>query len=123
VVEGQRLTQAASDIFLGWDSLTGLDGQQRDYYVRQLWDWKLSVDLPLRPEALTVYGQMCAWALARGHARSGDRLALGAYLGKGEEFERAISDFAEAYADQNERDHADLLAAVKAGRVHAVQGV
>jgi len=124
VVEGQRLTQAASDIFLGWDRVTDPDGVVRDYYVRQLWDWKVSVDIQSMPrEELPLYGQMCGWTLARAHARTGDRVALAAYLGGRPRFEEAIAQFAESYADQNERDHAALVDAVRRGRVRAESGI
>ena len=110
VVEGQRLMQAASDIFLGWCPAVGLDGRERDFYVRQLWDWKRSAEVErLTPRGLEVYARMCGWTLARAHARSGDRVAIAAYLGGGDAFDRAIAEFSEAYADQNERDHAALL--------------
>jgi uncharacterized protein (DUF2252 family) len=112
VVEGQRIMQAASDILLGWLHVTEDDGD-RDYYVRQLWDWKTSATVEeMRPRAMRTYGEMCAWALARAHARSGDPIAIGAYLGSGDVFDRALADFAERYADQNESDHAAFAAAV-----------
>jgi len=125
VVEGQRLMQAASDIFLGWvRSDVTLDGEVRDFYVRQLWDWKASADLQaIRPEGLAAYAEACGWILARAHARSGDRFAVSAYLGKGDSFDRAIAAFATAYADLNERDHDALVQAVKAGRITATEGV
>jgi uncharacterized protein (DUF2252 family) len=120
VVEGQRLMQAASDIFLGWCSALGIDGRRRDFYVRQLWDWKRSVEVErLTPHGLELYARMCGWTLARAHARSGDRIAIGAYLGGGDSFDRAIAAFAESYADQSERDHAALVAAIDDGRVAA----
>ena len=120
VVEGQRLMQAASDIFLGWCPAIGVDGRQRDFYVRQLWDWKRSVDVErLTPHGLELYGRICGWTLARAHARSGDRIAIAAYLGGGDSFDRAIAEFAERYADQSERDHAALLAAIDSGRLAA----
>ncbi|HKA27540.1 MAG TPA: DUF2252 domain-containing protein [Gaiellaceae bacterium] len=125
VVEGQRLMQAASDIFLGWvrTDIT-LDGEVRDFYFRQLWDWKASADLDtIRPEGLAGYAEACGWTLARAHARSGDRFAISAYLGKGDSFDRAIAAFATAYADLNERDHDALAQAVKAGRIKATEGV
>ncbi len=104
VVEGQRLMQAASDIFLGWTTAEGVDGKQRDFYVRQLWDGKGSAEIErMNPTTMGLYAKLCGWTLARAHARSGDRFAIAAYLGKGESFDRAISDFAEAYADQNDR--------------------
>jgi uncharacterized protein (DUF2252 family) len=118
VVEGQRLMQAASDIMLGWVTAEGVDGRRRDFYVRQLWDWKQSADVErMTPTELTTYGRLCGWTLARAHARSGDRIAIAAYLGGGEVFDRAMVDFAEAYADQNERDYAEVVSAAKAGRV------
>jgi uncharacterized protein (DUF2252 family) len=121
VVEGQRLMQAASDIFLGWLPATGVDEVQRDFYVRQLWDGKLSVEVEgLSYKLLRGYGSLCAWTLARAHARSGDRIAIAAYLGKGGVFDQALAEFSEAYADQNERDHAGLLAAIKAGRLSSL---
>jgi uncharacterized protein (DUF2252 family) len=124
VVEGQRLMQATSDIFLGWLRAEGLDGLTRDYYVRQLHDWKggVGVEALLVPGA-TVYARFCAAALARAHARSGDRIAIASYLGKGDAFDRAIADFAARYADQNERDYEALVAAVRSGRVEARTGL
>ncbi len=120
VVEGQRLMQAASDIFLGWCPALGLDGRERDFYVRQLWDWKRSAEVErLTPRGLEVYAGMCGWTLARAHARSGDRIAIAAYLGGGDSFDEAIVDFSEVYADQSERDHAALLEAIDAGRIEA----
>jgi uncharacterized protein (DUF2252 family) len=125
VVAGQRLMQAAGDIFLGWQHTeAGLDGRARDFYVRQLRDWKFSVEIgTLRPEGLQIYAGMCGWTLARAHARSGDRIAIAAYLGGSDVFDRAIAQFATAYADQNERDHQSLVDAVKSGRITAEQGV
>jgi Uncharacterized protein conserved in bacteria (DUF2252) len=120
VVEGQRLMQAASDIFLGWQRLTDLDGHARDYYVRQLWDWKASVSIDtMDPKSLCVYGGICAWTLARAHARSGDPVAVGAYLGASPTFDQAIADFSLAYADQNEADHQSLVDAIASGTVKA----
>ena len=124
VVAGQRLMQAATDIFLGWQRITGLDGETRDYYVRQLHDWKGSAD----PEVMAVrgallYSRICGATLARAHARWGDRIAIASYLGKGEAFDRAIADFSVAYADQNERDYETLVHAVKSGRISAHTGV
>jgi uncharacterized protein (DUF2252 family) len=120
VVEGQRLMQAASDIFLGWCPAVGLDGRDRDFYVRQLWDWKRSVEVErLSPSGLEVYARMCGWTLARAHARSGDRIAIAAYLGGGDAFDRAIAEFSESYADQSERDHAALVAAIDDGRIES----
>jgi hypothetical protein len=125
VVEGQRLMQAASDIFLGWiRNKAGLDGKQRDFYVRQLWDWKASVEIEtILPRGLELYAQACGWTLARAHARSGDRIAIATYLGKGDIFDRALADFAVAYADQNERDYATLVEAAKDGRIEAKEGL
>ena len=124
VVEGQRLMQAAGDIFLGWDRVSGVDGVERDYYVRQLWDWKVSADLTTMTDtAFAAYCRACAWSLARAHARSGDRLAIAAYLGSGAAFDKALASFAAVYADQNERDHAALAAALAEGRVEARTGI
>jgi len=125
VVEGQRLMQAASDILLGWlHSDDGIDGSPRDFYGRQLWDWKFSADIDtMAPRFMTVYVEMCAWTLARAHARAGDRVAIASYLGSGDVFDRAIADFAEAYADQSERDYNALAAAIESGRIKAVTGV
>ena len=120
VVEGQRLMQAASDIFLGWCPAVGYDDRERDFYLRQLWDGKRSADVErLGPEAMTVYARMCGWTLARAHARSGDRVAIAAYLGGGDRFDRALAEFAARYADQNERDYEALLAAIACGRLAA----
>jgi uncharacterized protein (DUF2252 family) len=119
VVEGQRLLQAASDIFLGWTRVKAR-GDTYDFYVRQLWDWKASADIvAMRQPALRAYGEVCGWTLARGHARSGDRIAIASYLGKGANFDRAVADFAVSYADQNERDYEDFAAAVESGRLDA----
>ncbi|WP_214368822.1 DUF2252 domain-containing protein [Pseudonocardia sp. H11422] len=120
VVAGQRLMQAASDIFLGWQSIEGPDGKTRDYYVRQLRDWKMSVEIgEMLPSGLRTYGQLCGWTLARAHARSGDRIAIAAYLGGGEAFDRAVATFAQAYADQNDRDYGRFVDAIAAGRLTA----
>jgi uncharacterized protein (DUF2252 family) len=124
VVAGQHLMQAMSDIFLGWLGAQPADGVQDDYYVRQLRDWKLSADIEtMAPQGMAIYAQLCGWTLARAHARAGDRRAIAGYLGNSTKFENAIADFAEAYADQNERDHAALRAAVDEGRVEATLGV
>ncbi len=125
VVAGQRLMQAASDIFLGWQrNEAGLDGQPRDFYVRQLRDWKFSIDIEtMVPSGLRMYGALCGWTLARAHARSGDRIAIAAYLGGSDVFDRALTQFAAAYADQNERDHQSLLDAIAAGRITAERDV
>jgi uncharacterized protein (DUF2252 family) len=124
VVEGQRLMQAASDIFLGWDRLEGIDGVTRDYYIRQLRDWKGSwAPEDMSPEVMSLFGQMCGWTLARAHARSGDRIAIAAYLGTSDAFDRAIELFAMAYAEQNERDHHALQVAAKEGRITVESGI
>ncbi len=124
VVRGQRLSQAASDIFLSWTRSMALDGQEHDFYVRQLWDWKASIDLSTMSEwGLHAYTRACGWSMARAHARSGDRLAIAAYLGRRAEFDKAIARFATAYADQNELDYARLSDAVAAGEVLAQTGV
>jgi uncharacterized protein (DUF2252 family) len=124
VVAGQHLMQAQSDILLGWTRVTGPDGIDRDYYVRQLRDWKFSVPIEqMVPAGLTVYARLCGWTLARAHARSGDRVALAAYLGRSARFDQAIADFAETYADQNERDYAALQAAVKDGKAEATNEI
>jgi uncharacterized protein (DUF2252 family) len=124
VVAGQRLMQATSDIFLGWDRVTGVDGILRDYYFRQFRDWKGSVDIEtLRPQGLAIYARLCGWTLARAHARSGDRIAITSYLGRSDVFDRAIAEFSVAYADQNERDYEAMQAAVKKGRLKAEAGL
>jgi uncharacterized protein (DUF2252 family) len=119
VVDGQRLMQAASDIFLGWVHVkTGLDGQPRDFYVRQLWDWKGSADFDaITPSGLMFYAGVCGWTLARAHARSGDRIAIASYLGASDRFDRAVADFAAAYADRNDVDYEALAAAAREGRI------
>ncbi|MGY1605408.1 DUF2252 domain-containing protein [Geodermatophilus sp. SYSU D00815] len=120
VVAGQRLMQQASDIFLGWQRSTGIDGVARDFYVRQLRDWKGSIEIEeLRPQGLLRYGELCGWCLARAHARSGDRIAIAGYLGTSSAFEHAVADFGEAYADVNDDDHRRLADAAAAGRVRA----
>jgi uncharacterized protein (DUF2252 family) len=119
VVAGQRLMQAASDIFLGWERFDWL-GAERDYYIRQLRDWKGSADIAGMTHAgMELWGRMCGWTLARAHARSGDRVAIAAYLGKSDTFDRAIGKFSVAYADQNERDYHALKEAVASGRLTA----
>jgi uncharacterized protein (DUF2252 family) len=124
VVAGQRLMQAATDIFLGWQRIRGLDGVTRDYYVRQFQDWKGSADVDtLLVPGATLYAQICGATLARAHARWGDRIAIASYLGKGEKFDQAIADFCVAYADQNERDYAAFAAAIDSGRLVARTGV
>jgi uncharacterized protein (DUF2252 family) len=120
VVSGQRLMQAASDLFLGWEHVTGIDGRERDFYVRQLRDWKgIARPETMDPRTLELFGRLCGASLARAHARSGDPIAIGAYLGRGDTFDRALVEFAHAYADQNERDHGALAGAVADGRVTA----
>jgi uncharacterized protein (DUF2252 family) len=120
VVIGQRLMQAASDVFLGW--MTGPLGPQ--YYWRQLWDAKLSANLEsMQPDGLLAYARICGWALARAHARSGSAAAIAAYIGTSGRFERGMLEFAQAYAEQNRRDHAALVAAIASGRVRAERGV
>jgi len=124
VVHGQRLLQAASDIFLGWQRVDGIDGVRRDFYVRQLRDWKASLPAEqMVPPGMTVYGRLCGWTLARAHARAGDRIAIAAYLGRKDTFDQAIADFAVAYADQNDKDHQDLLTAIEGGRIEARTGL
>jgi uncharacterized protein (DUF2252 family) len=124
VVEGQRLMQAASDVLLGWYRLLSFDGVQRDFYVRQLWDGKAAVDPATMALGLFApYAHVCGWTLARAHARSGDSMAIAGYLGRGDIFDRAIAAFSAAYADQNDRDHAELVAAVESGRVQAETGI
>ena len=124
VVAGQRLMQAASDIFLGWQRTTGLDGEYRDFYVRQLRDWKFSFPIEaMVPAGMRMYAAVCGGTLARAHARSGDRVAIAAYLGSSDVFDRAIADFAVAYANQNQRDYDALAAAAASGRVTAERGV
>jgi uncharacterized protein (DUF2252 family) len=124
VVRGQRMAQAAIDLFLSWQRSQGLDGREHDFYVRQLWDWKASIDLSTMSYwGLHAYTRACGWSLSRAHARSGDRLAIAAYLGKGSNFDEAIARFAAAYADQNELDHQRLVEAAAAGEVSAEPGV
>jgi uncharacterized protein (DUF2252 family) len=124
VVAGQRLMQSASDIFLGWEEAEGIDGKTRDFYVRQLADWKGSFEIEAAiPAGMAQYGQLCAWSLARAHARSGDRVAIEAYLGEDTSFAHAIADFSAAYADQNERDYAELKKAEREGRITVQSGV
>ncbi|HUK72216.1 MAG TPA: DUF2252 domain-containing protein [Streptosporangiaceae bacterium] len=124
VVAGQRLMQASSDIFLGWQRTErGLDGKTRDFYIRQLRDWKFSIEIDsMIPNGLRLYGELCGWTLARAHARSGDRIAIASYLGGSDVFDRAIAEFSTAYADQNERDHA-ALAAAASGRIKAERDI
>jgi uncharacterized protein (DUF2252 family) len=124
VVEGQRLTQAASDQLLGWLSGPGLDGVKRDFYVRQLWDGKGSAEVEMMgPSELEIYGRLCGWTLARAHARTGDRIAIASYLGRGRTFGRAMTEFAESYADQNQSDYDEVRSAADAGRLEVKAGV
>jgi uncharacterized protein (DUF2252 family) len=124
VVEGQQLTQAASDIMLGWLGATDADGVERDFYVRQLWDSKGSAAVEtMNPKSMRTYAEVCGWALAKAHARSGDAIAISSYLGKGDQLDRAMASFAESYADQNERDYQALVDAVDSGRVKAETGL
>ena len=124
VVEGQRLVQSASDIFLGWDTVTGQDGVARDFYFRQMWDWKMSPDVEsMEPAMFEIYTQMCGWVLALGHARSGDAVAIGSYLGGGTRFDEAMCSFASSYADQNELDHQALKLAITTNKIHAISDV
>ncbi|HEX5205351.1 DUF2252 domain-containing protein [Paractinoplanes rhizophilus] len=124
VVTGQRLMQAVSDIFLGWHRAAGFDGRSRDFYVRQLRDWKgAAVVEEMNPQGMRAYAALCGWTLARAHARTGDRIAIAAYLGQDAAFGAALADFAERYADQTERDHQAMAAAVRDGRVRAETGI
>jgi hypothetical protein len=118
VVVGQRVIQANGDILLGWQRFAGFDDTPRDFYVRQLRDWKGSIEVEqLSRAGMITYGRLCGWTLARAHARSADRLAIAAYLGAGDQFDHAVADFAATYAEQNDRDYAALAAAAAAGRV------
>jgi uncharacterized protein (DUF2252 family) len=120
VVEGQRLMQTASDPLLGWYRLRALDDRLHDFYVRQLWDGKASIDVThLTPGALTSYADVCGVTLARAHARSGFRVSISAYLGDTDEFDQSVADFATSYADVNEQDHAALVAAIESERIPA----
>jgi len=122
VVGGQRLMQSASDIFLGWNRTNGIDGLERDFYMRQLWDWKASMDIEsIKPAGFTIYAGICGETLARSHARSGDRVAISSYLGKSDALDSALAEFAVAYADRTERDHAALVAAIESGRLTAAE--
>jgi uncharacterized protein (DUF2252 family) len=124
VVAGQHLMQAESDIFLGWTRIPGPDSVDRDFYVRQLRDWKFSIPIEsMRPVGMKIYARLCGWTLARAHARSGDRVAIAAYLGGTAAFDEAIAEFAEVYADQNDRDYTEFQDAVKHGRADAINGV
>ncbi|GAA0899126.1 DUF2252 domain-containing protein [Virgisporangium aurantiacum] len=120
VVAGQRLMQAAGDTFLGWQTVQGIDGATRDFYVRQLYDWKgIAIAEQMPPEGMLRFGELCGHTLARAHARSGDRIGIAEYLGSSDAVDQALAPFAESYADQNERDHAALVEAVRTGRVEA----
>jgi hypothetical protein len=120
VVEGQRLMQASGDLLLGWIRTKGIDEDERDFYVRQLWDWKLSVAIESFGAAgFERYGSLCGATLARAHARTGDRVAIAAYLGNSDSFDNALARFAESYADTNESDHRSLVEAIGSGRVAA----
>ncbi len=120
VVEGQRMMQAAPDIMLGWERIVTIDGETRDFYIRQLWDAKGSVDVELMdPPELEAYAKICGWTLARAHARSGDGIAIAAYLGSSNSFDRAMASFSETYADQNDRDYRALQEAAASGRIVA----
>jgi uncharacterized protein (DUF2252 family) len=124
VVAGQRLMQATSDICLGWVRAQSPDGGNEDYYLRQLRDWKMSAEIEtMGPQSMEIYARLCGWTLARAHARSGDRIAIAAYLGNSTKFDNAIADFADTYAEQNEKDHAALASAVATGRVEAQSAV
>ena len=124
VVAGQRLMQAASDIFLGWQTVAGIDGMERDFYVRQLRDWKgAAVVEEMDPDGMQPYGRLCGWTLARAHARTGDRIAIAAYLGEDTAFDQALARFAESYADLTERDHAALGEAARSGRIEVRSGI
>lgn len=117
--------QAASDSFLGWEHVpTGIDGKPHDFYIRQLWDWKVSPNIAVMPaDELLVYGKLCGWTLARAHARSGDRVAVAAYLGKNDEFANSLVAFSAAYANQNEHDFQMLQTAAKSGRIKVESGI
>jgi uncharacterized protein (DUF2252 family) len=124
VVEGQRVMQAASDIFLGWQRVDLPDGNHRDFYVRQLWDWKASASFEtMTPEILAIYASICAWTLARAHARSGSATTIGTYLGSSEVFDHALADFAQSYAKQNEHDYQALLEAIASRTIIAESGI
>jgi uncharacterized protein (DUF2252 family) len=124
VVIGQRLMQAASDVLLGWLRVTGIDGKQRDFYVRQLWDGKGSAEIEsMTAPTMATYAGLCGWSLARAHARTGDRQAIAAYLGQGDKFDLAIAEFSEAYADQNEADYGVVKDAERAGDLKVESGV
>jgi hypothetical protein len=118
------MAQTAIDLFLSWQRSEDLDGKEHDFYVRQLWDWKASVDLgAMSYWGLHAYTRACGWSLARAHARSGDRMAIAAYWGAGPKFDEAIARFSAAYADQNELDHRRLVDAVASGELVALSGI
>ena len=124
VVEGQQLMQSASDIMLGWFRTAGMDGVERDFYIRQLWDSKGSAAVEtMVPRVMTAYAGICGWTLARAHARSGDAVAITSYLGAGDTFDRALAGFAERYADQNEQDYTALQRAADAGQITVQSGL
>jgi uncharacterized protein (DUF2252 family) len=124
VVAGQRLTQAASDVLLGWLTVEGLDGKKRDFYVRQLWDGKGSAEIEtMSAQTMATYAGLCGWSLARAHARTGDPEAITAYLGRGDKFDHAIAEFSEAYADQNQADYEVVIGAERAGTLKVESGV
>jgi hypothetical protein len=126
VVSGQRVMQAASDIMLGWLHIktSPVDRKPRDFYVRQLKDWKGSAEIDqMRPFGMALYGRLCGWTLARAHARSGDRIAIASYLGSGDSFDRALLAFCDVYAAQNDEDYKALVDAVKSGRLKAESGL
>jgi uncharacterized protein (DUF2252 family) len=124
VVAGQQLMQQASDIFLGWQHTTGIDGEDRDFYVRQLRDWKGSLPVEaLQPKGMRLYAELCGWCLARAHARSGDRIAISGYLGEEDTFDRAVADFSDKYAEVNAKDHQALVDAIASGKVEAESGL
>ncbi len=124
VVAGQRLMQAVGDIFLGWQTAAGIDGLSRDFYVRQLRDWKGSASVETMDAAgLRLYGALCGWTLARAHARTGDRIAMAAYLGDSKAFDVALVEFAESYADRNEQDYRLLAQAARSGRIQVQSGL
>ncbi|MEE2032227.1 DUF2252 domain-containing protein [Rhodococcus chondri] len=124
VVAGQKLMQATGDILLGWQQGPGIDGVQRDFYIRQLRDGKGSAVIEtMTPELMSLYGRLCARVLAHAHARAGDRFSIAGYLGSDEDFDDALTRFGESYADQNERDHAALCQAIENGRITAHTGI
>ncbi len=124
IVVGQRMMQAAADIMLGWERIEAIDGETKDFYVRQLWDAKGSAEIEaMHPAAFDTYGAICGWTLARAHARTGDAVAISAYLGSGSSFDRAMVSFGETYADQNERDHEALRQAAQTGRIAVQSGL